>query len=77
MPGSGQVPSPAREPEILVAILAEWVEVVEKANRVFIWVFKVWWFSSSGQVFSLSSLSLYVCFVLFFFLVNSWLRALV
>lgn len=74
MPGSGQVPSPAREPEILVAILAEWVEVVEKANRVFIWVFKVWWFSSSGQVFSLSSLSLSM-FV--FFLVNSWLRALV
>lgn len=42
--------------EILVAILWQWVEAAEKANRAFVWFFfffKVWWFSSSGQGFSL------------------------
>lgn len=46
----------SQDSEILVAIVREWAEVAGKANKSvwLFWVFfKVWWFSSSGQGFSL------------------------
>lgn len=66
VPGSGQVPSPVREPWNPRRHLAR-VGGGDGESKQGTWlgVFKVWWFSSSGQVFTLSP---------FIFLIRSWVH---